>query len=161
VVLALSVLAALACLFTLAASGARVGAQEPDKMDSSQLKETLTELGYDTKVLNTEAGKEKFEFTEKTKDLTIPIGAEISPSKNYLWLTVNLGDKQFKDGNSYPKSGDLLRKNADIQPCFFYVTTKGHLMMGLALENRGLTNPWIRKCIEKLSADVSSTQALW
>lgn len=161
VLLALSALAALACVLTLAATGARVGAQGVDKIEPAQLKKVLNDLGYETKDLNTEPGKEKYEFTLKRDGLDIPIGAEISPSRNYLWLTVFLGDSLFKNGANSPKSGDMLRKNAEIQPSFFYVTSKGNLMLGLALENRGLSNPWIRKCIEKLAGDVSSTKGLW
>ena len=59
------------------------------------------------------------------------------------------------------KSLEMIKENFKIQPCLFYITAKGNLMMGLAVENRGITNTILRRHIDKIVADVSKTSAIW
>jgi hypothetical protein len=93
-----------------------------------------------------------------TADLNIPIGYEISPSGKYIWLTVNLGDSPAE---SSTKSFALLRQNADIQPCFFYLTKSGRMMMALALENKNVSNADLRQKSEFVSENVGKTKDVW
>ncbi len=144
-------------LWLLPASG---NAQNCGPIDALQLKEMLIQLGYPVKELNKEAGKEKYEVPHKTTDLNVPIGYEISPSTNFIWLTVFLGPAKT-DAAGSEMALALMRQNAKIQPCFFYITDKGNLMMGLAVENRGLTNAVMRRHTDKLLADVGSTTSIW
>ncbi len=135
-----------------------VRAQSCDPIDPRQLKEMLIGMGYTVKDLNTEPGKEKFEITVVTSSFNVPLGYEISPSKNYVWITAMLGTAM--DSTS-TKNAALLRQNFSIQPCQFYITTKGNLMMGLAIENRGLTAAIMRRHTDKISSDVSKTGPYW
>lgn len=137
---------------------AKIQAQDCGPIDAKRLKEILYELGYTTKDLNTEKGKEKYEASVKTPQFNVPIAFEISSSTNFVWLTAFLGPA--KDETSVINSA-LLKQNAKIQPCQFYITEKGNLMMGMAVENRGLTNAIMRRHIDKLANDVSGTSSYW
>lgn len=151
--------ATLAALATvLLASMPALLQQEAGAIDAAGLKAMIVGLGYEAKSLNDEVGKEKYEFTVKTEGFDVPIAAEISPSKNYVWLTVFLG-KAPED--SSPKMAGFVKRNFKIQPTMFYITDRGNLMMGFAMENRALNPAVMRRTITKLSADVSSTSDLW
>jgi hypothetical protein len=93
-----------------------------------------------------------------TSGFNVPISYEISASKNFIWLIANLGKP--KDETSTVNAG-LLKQNGKIQPCQFYITEKGNLMMGLAVENRGLTPAIMRRHTEKITSDVSNTASFW
>jgi len=86
------------------------------------------------------------------------VAFELSASKNFVWLTVFLGTPR---ADTSVMNAELLKQNFSIQPCQFYITSKGNLMMGLAIENRGLTNAIIKRHSDKLVADVASTASFW
>ncbi len=130
-------------------------------LESVQVKDMVTAMGYECKALSTEAGKEKYEFSVDKSDLKIPIAFETSASKRYIWLTVYLGDVT-KMTNFAARADKILRQNTSIQPCQFYVTKSDRLMLALAIENRGPVDPVIfRRSFEKVADDVSSTKDLW
>jgi hypothetical protein len=133
-------------------------AQDSTAIDAAKLKEMIVNLGYETKTLNEEAGKEKYEFTVKNASFDIPIAAEISPSKNYIWLTVFLGEAP---PDSSPKMAGFVKRNFKIQPSMFYITDKDNLMMGFAMENRGMNPAVLRRTVTKLQEDVTNTADLW
>ncbi len=133
-------------------------AQSCDPINAARLKEMLVQMGYTVKDIATEVGKEKYQVDINTSSFNVPVGYELSPSKNYVWLTANLG--KAKDSTSTINAA-MLKQNGIIQPCQLYVTSKGILMMGLAVENRGLTPAIMRRHTDKLTGDVSSTSALW
>jgi hypothetical protein len=126
--------------------------------DAAAAKRAVEDIGYETKELNKEPGKEKYEFKITRDGFDIPMGIEISPSKNYIWLTVFLGPAPKSDST---KNADLLRKNSEVQPCQFYVTSKGNLMLAYPLDNRGMSNPVLRAKVDKLAADVVKTKDVW
>jgi len=134
-------------------------AQSCDPLTRPQLKEMLIQLGYAVKDIVTTPGKEKYSIAHNQGGLDIPVGYELSPSTSYIWLTVNLGSP--KDSSSAQFNLDLLRQNSKIQPCFFYFTDSGRLMMGLPVENRGVTNAILRKQSDKIVSDVSKTSEFW
>jgi hypothetical protein len=130
--------------------------EEPVRLSADELKTMLTNLGHDLKQINKEADKEKWEFSVKTPGFNIPVGAEISPSKQFVWLTVSLGaitDKQDLK--------ELLRLNGRIQPTQAYLTAKDVLMMGFAIENRSVTPALMKNRIEKLTGDVEKSASVW
>lgn len=151
-------LTSLSCLTLLASLGHNnaIAAPSQDKLKPAELKSMVEGLGYETKVLNSEAGKEKYEFTIKLTDFNVPMGAEISPSGNYVWLTVFLG--AMKPAHPFE---ELLRANGDIQPSFFYITKSGNLMMAVAIDNRQVTAAVLKRNVDKISADVSKTSKTW
>jgi len=133
-------------------------AQSCDALTSAQLKEKLIQLGNEVKDLNSTEGKEKYEVKFTTPTLDVPVAFELSASKNFVWLTVFLGTPR---ADTSVMNAELLKQNFSIQPCQFYITSKGNLMMGLAIENRGLTNAIIKRHSDKLVADVASTASFW
>lgn len=148
-------LMALCLIFSLPLS---TKAQSCDPIDRMRLRNILVELGYEVKDIVRDAGKEKFSVTMTKAGLDVPIGYEISPSGSYIWLTVNLGKPSADSAN---QALSLVKQNAIIQPCFFYITKSGTLMMGLPVENRGVTNALIRRLGETISDRVGETKNLW
>lgn len=135
-----------------------VNAQDCSAITRVQLKEKLVQLGFEVKTINEEAGKEKYSVNHPGSGFNVPVGYEISPSTNFIWLTANLGKA---DNLSSEKTMLMVKENAKIQPCFFYITASGLMMMGLGVENRGVTNAILKRHIDKFVADVSKTSAIW
>lgn len=133
-------------------------AQSCDPLTSAQLKEKLIQLGNEVRDINATAGSEKYEVKYSTSTFDVPVAYELSGSKNFVWLTVFLG---MPRADTSVMNATLLKQNFSIQPCQFYITTKGNLMMGMAIENRGLTNAIIKKHSDKIVADVVSTASFW
>lgn len=123
-----------------------------------QLREMLTQLGYEVTDIVKDAGKEKYSVKFAKYSLDIPVGFEISPSGSYVWLTVNLGEAPKE---SDARTLNLLKQNSKIQPSFFYVTDSGRLMAALAIENRGITNAILRTRAETISENVGKTKEIW
>ena len=139
------------------AVGAAVTApQSSTALDPAGLKKLIEGLGYEVKDLNTDPGKEKFEFQTKTANFNVPVAAELSPSKNYVWLTINLGTN-----SPTKKHEQLLKENANIQPSFFYITSKNNLMLAAPMDNREISAAILKRCLEKLINDVDKTSATW
>ncbi|MDQ2986550.1 MAG: hypothetical protein M3R13_07495 [Armatimonadota bacterium] len=133
-------------------------ANQSQQVDRKQLRDMLVQLGYEVKDLVTEVGKEKYAVTITKDGLDIPIGYEISPSSTYIWLTVNLGQPPAE---SSAKNLALLKQNTKIQPTFFYVTDAGRLMVGLPIDNRGVTNAILRQRSESIVDSVVRTKDIW
>lgn len=130
--------------------------QDESKLSPSELGGVLKGMGYEIKVLNQEVGKEKYEIPLKSDKLNIPVAAEVSPSGNYIWFTVYLGD------NSSSKDHEqLLKENYNTQPTFFYITSKNKLMAAEAVDNRKVTPAIIRRVLDKLILDVDKTSSVW
>lgn len=133
-------------------------AQDCGPINSTQLKEMLEQMGYTVKNTN-EAGKDdKFEIKTSAGGLDIPISFEISASTNYIWLTVFLGKPE---SGTFTNTDDLLKQNANIQPCLFYITAKGNLMMGLPVENRAVTSAVLKRTTDFITNRVSDTKTDW
>ena len=133
-------------------------AQSCDPIDRMRLRNILVELGYEVKDVVRDAGKEKFSITLKKYALDIPVAYEISPSGGYIWLTVNLGKSAADSAN---QGLAMIKQNGIIQPSQFYLTKSGTLMMGLPVENRGITNAVIRRLTETISDRVGETKHIW
>lgn len=131
-------------------------AQTSDQLDATKMKEMLVGLGYEVKALSEKVGEEKYTVTIVAGDFDVPVGVELSPSKNYIWLTANLGSDSDKT-----KHREILKANSQVQPSQFYITKSGLLMIGLPLENRAMTAAIMKRNIEKLGSDVSATASTW
>lgn len=138
----------------IAAATAYISMKE-EPLTTPQLRTIVENMGYAPKTISEETGK--FQFDVKTDSFNVPVGTEISKSGNYIWFTVSLGDASGLES----KHGDLLRQNAQIQPDFFYITAKGTLMLGVAVDNRGVTPAVVKRVTDKLVADVDSTSKYW
>ena len=134
------------------------GNQSCGPITRSQLREMVTQLGYTVTDIVKDAGKEKFSISITKEGLDIPVAAEISGNGQYIWLTVNLGPAKPADGT---RSFALLKQVAITQPSHFYVTESGTQMMGLAVENRGISNAILRERFESISSRVGESKAIW
>ena len=133
-----------------------VNAAQGQKLNAKQLRSTLTQLGYEVKDLNTKEGEEKYEVKITREGYDVFVAYEISPSTNYIWLTVLLGDTP-----SESRALLMLKENSKVQPTNFYVSSNGKLMLGLAIDNRAVDNAMLRTKSDKICADVVSSAALW
>jgi hypothetical protein len=154
----LSLFVGLFAIAFIAPSLSQANAQDCDQVTRLQLRSMLVELGYEVKDIVTTPGSEKFSITTNNNALDIPIGLELSPSLRYIWLTVNLGPAPADTSRTH---GLLMRENGKTQPSLFYVTSSGLLMMGLPVDNRGVTNTSLRERIETISKNVGSTKDIW
>lgn len=152
------VLASLVCIVALAlmTAGFASAAAQDERLDAPKLKTVIEGLGYEVTYLNKEEGKEKFQFKVTKSGFDIPIAAEFSASKNYIWLTVFLGASK-----PTLKFEEMLKQNFKIQPCLFYITEKGNLMMGIATDNRSVSPAVMKRNLEKLAEDAANTSELW
>ena len=116
-------------------------------------------MGFTVKNVNESGKPDKFEVKNSNAGLDIPTTYEISPSTNYIWLTVYLGKANYED--SAQINTDLLKQNASIQPCLFYITAKGNLMMGLPVENRAVTAAVLKRCNDFISKKVGDSKLYW
>lgn len=148
----------LSFLFIALVNTSATKAQNCEPIDQVHLKDLLVQLGYTVKDLLTTPGKEKYEIKITKDDLDVPIGLEISPSTNYIWLTVFLGAAPSDTSSMFY---NLIKQNAKIQPALFYVTDKGNLMMGLPVDNRGINNALLKRYTEFIAARVTDTKSYW
>lgn len=132
---------------------AQPAAKDDSRWDGPRLKQCLTDLGYEPKELSAD---KKWEVKVTTEKFNIPVSTELSTSGNYIWLTAFLGAAPTDE-----TAGKLLRRNFKIQPSQFYVTDKGNLLIGLACENRAMSNAIMRKALDKLCGDVASSSEDW
>ena len=144
--------------FVMVSCMALFGFYQNPQIDRKQLREILSQLGYEVKDIVKDEGKEKYAVTVAKGGLDIPVGYEISPSNSYIWLTVNLGPAPTE---SATKNFSLLKQNAKIQPTFFYVTESGRLMAALPIDNRGVNNTVLRAKTEAITDNVSNSQTIW
>jgi hypothetical protein len=151
-----SLIALFACIIMLFGFGN--DQQTCEQIDRKQLREKLVQLGYEIKDIVTDPGKEKYSVTLTRDALDIPVALELSANAKYIWLTVNLGSAKAE--TSILNSA-FLKQNAKIQPSMFYVTEKGLLMMGLPINNLGVTNAFLRDRIESIAGNVGSTKSIW
>lgn len=126
------------------------------QLDAKQLRTMLSQLGYEIKDLNTVVGEEKYEIKVPAEGFDVYVAYEVSKSKNYVWLTVLLGDSP-----SESKALAMLKETSKIQPSMFYISSTGKLMMGLAIDNRGITNAIVRQRTDAICEDVVDTAPLW
>lgn len=153
-------MASIAAVGLLSAPTALAGGQSDGKLDGPSMRSMVSGLGYELKELNGKVGEEKYEFTITKGGLDIPIACEISSSKNYVWLTVFLGEAP-KGSVGQAKCETFMKDNFTIQPSMFYITGKGNLMCGIAMDNRAVTPAIMRRNIDKLSDDVVKTKDHW
>jgi hypothetical protein len=148
-------------LFSLLAIAGLFAIQTEDKaLSGAEVKAMLQNMGYETKDLNTEAGKEKVEFMVNKGGYDVWMASEVSPSKRFVWLTSFLGDASKITGFD-SRAPKILQKNFNIQPSQFYTTDKGNFYMAIAVDNRNVTPAVMKWRIEKLAEDVASSADLW
>jgi hypothetical protein len=133
-------------------------AQDCGPINLGKVKELLTGLGFSPRP-STDTGKViKYIIDNKGNSFNIPTSFEISASTNYIWLSVNLGEAP---SDSCETNTLLLKKNASVQPAFFYISSLRKLMMSIAIENRAVTAAVIKRCNDFIVKQVEATKDLW
>lgn len=128
-------------------------------LDMAQLRTMLENMGDAVKVSDgTEAAPTRLEVQMKSGGYDIPVGFEISPSGRYIWATAFLGSAASIDG---ARALALLKKNAEIQPSSFYITSKNSLMIAYAVDNRALGPAHMKFVLDKLANDISGSASVW
>lgn len=148
-------LAGITAAIALAGFGREQGS-DASALDAEGVRAMAANLGHELKALNTEAGKEKWQFDVKTTGFNVPIGLELSPSKSYIWLTVSLGPLKASQ-----ETKELMKLGAKTQPTQVYLTSKETLMMAMPIENRAVTPAIMKSRIEKLAKDVEESATVW
>jgi hypothetical protein len=150
---AAAVLGLLALLSGALAPG--VTAQEDGVLDPKELDALLSGLGYGHKDIGSSEAP-SYEFRVDESGLTIYVAASLSRSHRYLWLVTSFGEKkEAHDARA------LLARNAKIQPCHFFLDSKGGLKCALPVENRGLGPVRLRTEIAALAKAVVETRDVW
>ncbi len=130
--------------------------EEPVRLTADELKTMLTNLGHVLKQLNAEPGKEKWTFEVKVPGFNVPVGAELSPSRQFIWLTVNLGALNEKQDLK-----ELMRLGSRVQPTQVYLSSSDVLMMAFPVDNRAMTPAVLKMRIDKLTTDVEKSASVW
>ncbi len=136
-------------------------ANAPVQWDTEALKKGIEDIGYEPKNISREPDKEKYEFKVERSGLNIPVVAEVTPSKNYIWLIALLATDIKEETYSSSKLFKLLQSNATIQPTHFFITKGGRLQVGHPIDNRNVTNAILRRTIDKLTTNIAETKDLW
>ena len=76
----------------------------PQQLELESLKKLVEQMGYKTEQSE---GANNFEFLTQRDELDIPISAEVSESRNFVWFTVFLGD---------PAMPELLERHPERAP---------------------------------------------
>jgi hypothetical protein len=127
------------------------------------LEKTLTDMGLEPKKVNDRAWDVK--LSRDGWDFSIRIS--LTASGQTLWLTATL--VQVGDINKVPAQAlaKLLKGNFDYGPCMYYFfadpkkTGAGSVVMGRAIDNRGLTAALIRAELDRICTNVKSSHPLW
>lgn len=117
---------------------------EPTVLDLKDLRKQFESMGHKI----TDISDTKFSFPMSRDSLDITVGVEVSPSKNYVWYTINLG--AFKESADKTKAHQLLVLNGKIQPNQCYLSSKDLVMLGHAMENRDLTLAMLNTRLENM-----------
>ncbi len=137
--------------------GPAVAQDTTGQLDTPGLKKALQDMGYEVSELT----PTKFTFKIQRGTFNLPLGAEVSGSKGYIWFTLLLKSELGQDALTAAKCSALLKANAQIQPSQFYLTSKNSLMIALPVENRNMTNAHLRKAFEKLAQDTVDQARVW
>jgi hypothetical protein len=127
-----------------------------DPLTYPALKTMVANMGFTPNEIGT-AESPKFEASVKTESFNVPVGFEITKSARYIWATASLGPSKL-DGE-----GALLalKRASDIQPTSFWITAKGTLMIGIAIDNRDVKPDTLKFVMDKLAGDVGKTSDVW
>lgn len=127
-----------------------------DPLDYAGLKKMMTDMGYTPNELPSDSSP-IFEVTVVTEGFNVPIAFEVSRSGRYVWARANLGKPEI----SGDKALALLKKNAELQPSIFWVTSNGTLLLGMPIDNRDITATHLRFVLDKIAADVGASASVW
>lgn len=128
-----------------------------DPLTYGGLKSMVENMGHTLKEISTTPGGEKFEVTISAGGFDVPVGFEVAKSTRYVWCTAYLGKSTLTGERAIA----LLSRGGSVQPTSFWITDKGDLKIGMAIDNRDITPAHLKFVMEKLAADVGSTADVW
>lgn len=151
---------ALAILLSAPVRTAFAGGQG-SQLSMAQVKSMVEALGYETKELSGTPGKEKYEFKVTRTGYDLPMAIEISPSKNYIWITLFFGKLASETTLNQSQLYKMLSANYIVQPCQYYITDSRNVMLAIAIDNREVSSSVLRRNIDKLADDAVKTADVW
>ncbi len=128
-----------------------------DPLQFDGLKTMVENMGYTPKIISKGDDNPKFEISISTPAFNVPLGVEISKSGRFIWASASLGESKLTGDGALA----VLKKAQDIQPTSLWITSKGILMIGMAIDNREVTPAYLKYVFEKIAADVGATSSLW
>jgi hypothetical protein len=145
--------------FLAVGSGIALAALVPqaEPITAPDLKKLVEGLGLQTKMLNEQVGREKFEFIIPKDGYDIPIAAELSSDRSTIWFVALLGPTPDDVNRGYT----ILKENNRIRPNMFFISEKGDLMIGVGLDNRGVNAAVVRKATDSLALAVTTSAKVW
>jgi hypothetical protein len=153
---------ALIAFAALAVAGGSVLAFAPvqsEKLDAAGVKKTLEGLGYEVEVTDATVDKEQYLIKHEAANFNIPVAVVMSGNKNFVYLIATLGETEKIEAKP-DIFKNLLAKNAEIQPAFFYLQGK-YLKIAFVMENRGIQAVDMKRGIDLLGDKVGTTSAVW
>lgn len=139
-------------LWCLLAAPMPAAAQISTALDLNALKAVVEEVGYIVR-----SNPDSFTIRVQTEKFEVPMQFGISNSKNYIWVTVNLGASKLTGELALA----LLKRGRDVQPTQFWISSQNQLMVSRPVENHNVTPAWIKKTIDGIAADVVNTTDIW
>jgi len=127
-----------------------------DPLTYPALKTMVTNTGFTTNELGSTESP-KFEATVKTESFNVPVGFEVTKSARYIWASASLGASKLTGDGALT----ALKRMTDIQPTSIWITSKGTLMMGIAIDNRDVKPDTLKFVMDKLAGDVAKTADIW
>lgn len=148
-------------LISLPLQSAFAGGQQTGGVDTKTLKSYIEGMGYTVKLARSKPGDEMYEFICRRSGFTVYIDAELSSSKNYIWISTYFNT--IKDPASIPASKyfKLLKDTSEYGPCHFNIGSDGRLNMSLAVDNRAMSAVIFRNAANKLIDAIIATVNDW
>jgi uncharacterized protein (TIGR03067 family) len=149
---------ALGLVGLLAAPARTGGADEPKRLTNDELVKMLTNLGYETKVLD----KTFTQVLVERADWRSVMRASLSTDGTAVWLDSGFVTLTFPEDVPAETWRKLLAKNEQFAPLAFSVNAKNkRLYLSVSFPNANLTPAELRKQVDALDGQIEKTQPLW
>lgn len=142
-------------------NSAFAGWQQPGAIDTKQLRSYIEEMGLRPTVVRSTPGDEMFEYVVTRGSVSVYVDAEVSSSKNYVWLSSVLGKCSNATLANSAKLQAFLRNNFKYQPCNLALSDRNQLEICVAIDNRSLSSTWFRNVANKLADAAFATRSDW
>jgi|GEM_PF-1570359 len=132
---------------------------EPGQMSEEAMLHMLTNMGYEIKPVNTNAGV-VISMVQGTWKLDVEF--VISPNHEKIGMNVLLGTAKKPEEVTAAEWEALLVRNGNIEPSFFYFDkTNSKLFLHRVIDNRGITPAILRRELDVFTSQVHVTQKQW
>lgn len=144
------------------------GPGEGRRLTETDVKSMLEKMGHEIETLTTTSGALKFQVRLKRGNWTIPLTAELSPNKRFLWISNFVGPMPEDSTPLGDALARLLEANWSNAPAFFSINvadTKAgkqrRLYLQRPMENQGITETELSQVIDAVADVVQRTAPIW